>query len=1012
MSPKASPAQVSFNAGHFSPRLFGRIDLEKYASACNTLDNFLPSVQGPAIKRSGFRFVHEAKRLLRTDVVQASWGGEVRADGVKASPGTEDLAGRLSTGVHRWAQKFATTSFTGPATAITMAVKVVSLFTITAGHDIGAYGTAGGDDPQADSGATMYSRCANSGEYLNDTTQLTTTGVKTFDLGAQAVRDFNAQRSIANTFSVSCRYANEAAAADTGSTVNEYTTANPPALSVTWLSTADASVRLIPFEFSTDQAYTLEFGAGYMRVFKDGGIVLDASKTITGTTNATPVQVTTSAAHGYSSGHEVLISGTGVSALDGRYWYIRVTGSTTFDLLESTAPGSTSATGTSSKVFELSTPYTTYGDVANLSFAQSADTLYIAHSNYPPAKITRTDHNAWTHTPITFDYPPFAAENLTLTTTIDTSAGSGAVTLTASAAIFTADMVGTLVKIRGISESIYPPWKEQTDYATGTSHEYDQQITGSSSINVGDAVHHLGRVYTLSTKTAGSKTGRVAPVHETGSYGDGAWTWEFLNYGYGYATITGFTSSTIVSATVNVPLPRRGNNSSRQITSPYWSFGAFSAVRGYPKAVCFFEDRLIWAGTASDPDTLFCSRTGRYEDHRVTDEDDSAMVLALNSTQINSIEWMAAQSVLQIGTAGAEWASKEADGPITPDNVSSRIKQRSAYGSREVLPAQIENVVIFAQRSGRKLRELTPPSSLDTSTEEAPDLTLLAEDYTAGLVKEMAFQSEPDRVLWVIMETGVLYGFTYEKAQQVTGWHRHPVGGTNTVVESICVIPHPEGNKDQLWASIRRTIGSVTRRYIEALDPLWMPGDAIADAFFVDSGLTYDGSAATTISGLFHLEGQTVAVLADGLYVGTQTVSSGAITLSTAASKVQVGLPYTATVETLRIEAGGGDGVAQGDTKRIGNVVVRIYQTGKGLYVSPSTFDLDNGVRTVEITQMEDFQADQGVEILEGTLYGGDTRPVPFPGGWEQKGRIALRHTTPIPCQISAIFPTLVSNDR
>lgn len=1009
MSPKASPAQVSFNAGHFSPRLFGRIDLEKYASACNTLDNFLPSVQGPAIKRSGFRFVHEAKRLLRTDVVQASWGGEIRADGVKASPGTEDLAGRLSTGVHRWAQKFATTSFTGPATAITMAVKVVSLFTITAGHDIGAYGTAGGDDPQADSGATMYSRCANSGEYLNDTTQLTTTGVKTFDLGAQAVRDFNAQRSIANTFSVSCRYANEAAAADTGSTVNEYTTANPPALSVTWLSTADASVRLIPFEFSTDQAYTLEFGAGYMRVFKDGGIVLDASKTITGTTNATPVQVTTSAAHGYSSGHEVLISGTGVSALDGRYWYIRVTGSTTFDLLESTAPGSTSATGTSSKVFELSTPYTTYGDVANLSFAQSADTLYLAHPDYPPAKVTRTAHDAWTHTPIAFDYFPFSPENQDESSTVSYTGTSGSLTLTAANPIFTSAMVGSYIKIRDTFEVSHAPWVPTINYAAAA--EYAAFISGAS-IQVGDRVHNDNKVYELLTKNSFTNTGKVPPTIDTTgstSQSDGAYTWKFVNYGYGYAQITAFTSTTQVTINVIKTLPKATSGS---LTTHRWSFGGWSASRGYPSSVVFFEDRLIWAGTASDPDTLFCSRTGRYEDHRITDEDDSAMVLTLNSGQVNAIQWMAAQSVLQIGTTGGEWASKEADTPLTPENVSSRIKQRSSYGSRSVMPAVVENVVIFAQRSGRKLRELTPPSSLDTSTEEAPDLTLLAEDYTVGLVRELAFQSEPSRVLWTIMENGGLYGFTYEKAQQVTGWHRHPVGGTNTVVESICVIPHPEGNKDQLWASIRRTIGSVTRRYIEALDPLWMPGDAIADAFFVDSGLTYDGSAATTISGLFHLEGQTVAVLADGLYVGTQTVSSGAITLSTAASKVQVGLPYTATVETLRIEAGGGDGVAQGDTKRIGNVVVRIYQTGKGLYVSPSTFDLDNGVRTVEITQMEDFQVDQGVEILEGTLYGGDTRPVPFPGGWEQKGRIALRHTTPIPCQISAIFPTLVSNDR
>lgn len=1015
MSPKASPAITSFNAGYFGARLAGRVDLEKYSSACRTIDNFLPLVQGPVVKRSGFRFIHPAKRTILNYITFASWGSDVRADNTKFVNNGQDLAGKDAVGILRWAQKFPTNTTPGTPLFITLNVVVEGLTSAAAGFDVGRYGANGQDDPQADSAATMFSRCANAAEYLDNSTAMSTTGLKIMNLGNTGVSDFTAARTAGATFSVSARYANEAAAQPTGSWISEYTEGNnAPSITVTVLEdTAKDPVRLIPFEFSTDQAYILEFGRGYMRVHKDGGVVVEsASKAISATTNATPVVVTT-ATHGYSDGDEVYITGTGIAALDNKFWYIKVLTTTTFQLLGSTAPGSTASTGSSARVYTITTPYTTSGDVLDLSFAQSADTLYLAHRNYPPAKVTRTAHDAWTHSNITFNYFPFAPENTDLTVTVSTSAGSGTVTVTASSGIFTSSMVGSYIKIRGISETLYPPWKEQVDFATGTSHEYDQQITGTTSINVGDAVQREGKVYTLNAKDAGSKTGRVPPIHETGTEGDGAWTWTFLNYGYGYALITGYTNSTTITVSTTVPFPRKGNSGSRAITNtPYWSFGAWSAARGYPNTVVFFEDRLIWAGTRSDPDTLFYSRTGRYEDHRVTDEDDSAMVLTLNSGQINAIEWLAAQSVLQIGTSGGEWASKEADTPLTPQNVGSRIKQRSTYGSRAVRPAVVENVVLFVQRSGRKLRELTPPSSLDNSTEEAPDLTLLADDYTTGLIHYMAFQSEPNRILWVVMETGVLYGFTYEKAQQVTGWHRHPIGGSGVFVESIAVIPHPAGDKDQLWAVIRRTINGKSERYIEALDPLWTPGNAIASAFFVDSGLSYSGAAATTISGLNHLEGQTVAVLANGLNVGPKTVTSGAITLSTAATQVHVGLPYTATVETLRLEAGGGDGTAQGDTKRIGNIVLRLYQTGKGLFVSPSGEDMDKGVRQVEVTVLEDFQGDQGTEVQEGILYGGDTRPILFPAGWEQKGRIAMRHTTPLPCQITAVFPTLVSNDR
>jgi len=202
---------------------------------------------------------------------------------------------------------------------------------------------------------------------------------------------------------------------------------------------------------------------------------------------------------------------------------------------------------------------------------------------------------------------------------------------------------------------------------------------------------------------------------------------------------------------------------------------------------------------------------------------------------------------------------------------------------------------------------------------------------------------------------------------------------------------------------VRRTINGATRRYVEVLESAWLRTQALADAFFVDSGLTYSGAPATVISGLDHLIGQSVMALADGVAVGPFTVSaSGTITLTTAASKVQAGLAYNADLETMRIEAGGADGTAQGKTKRYTNVVIRLDQTGPGLFLGPSI-----ALATEEIPLEID-----GVALPAGTLMDGDTGLRPFPGGYEQAGRIALRHNLPTPCTITAIYPQTVVQDR
>ena len=218
---------------------------------------------------------------------------------------------------------------------------------------------------------------------------------------------------------------------------------------------------------------------------------------------------------------------------------------------------------------------------------------------------------------------------------------------------------------------------------------------------------------------------------------------------------------------------------------------------------------------------------------------------------------------------------------------------------------------MFVQRAKRKVRELV--YNYDTDGFIAPDLTILAEHISDSGITEMSYQQEPQSILWCVRTDGILIGLTYARNEQVVGWHRHIFGGVfgsgNAVVESVATIPG-DLNEDVTYVIVKRTINGATRRYVEYLQPVDYGSDLTA-AFFVDSGLTYSGGATTTISGLHHLIGQSVTILADGSTHPNKTVSAtGTITLDRSSTKVQIGLNYNSTLQTMRLEAGSQDGTA------------------------------------------------------------------------------------------------------
>ncbi len=834
------------------------------------------------------------------------------------------------------------------------------------------------------------------------------------------------------------------------------------------------SIRLFPWKFNEDDAYVLEFENERLSFYRNGQSLTEAAKVIEAATNASSITVTITG-HGYSDGDEIFISGMlGMVELSG--FYI-LTGSTanTFSLIgvDSSGFGVYTGGGTSARVYKIVSPYST----SDLDLLQPRaglnDVLYIAHPDFAPRKLSRLGNTSWTLTEVVPSQFPFSPENKDENSFVAASAVTGTITLTSSAGIFTADMIGERLKLREVAESMNPEWKAKVDF---DQQEYSAFQANTTSWEAGDRLQYEGRVYETSRVFgATGTTGSTPPVHENGYASDGDMDFRFVNYGYGYARITAFTDAWRVSATVEVEMPKsvvsveksvtamsvtnpisvnvaahgwetgdrvyfRGvsgtfggvvNNQTYAITrtgtgtftipvngaglaggvgvairmavstnatgvtaiypSLYrWSWGAWGPVRGYPRAVSFFEDRLCWGGTRTNPQTVWCSVVGDYEDHRTFDEDDSALVFTLASS--DPIQWMVEQNALLIGTSGSEFGTnRNAAEPLTPETVAT-IRSRSRYGARPgVWPVAVDNAVLFAQRAGRKLRELVWDEGADSLV--AGDMTRLADHVTLGLIRELSFQAEPDRVLWAILDDGKLIGFTYETAEQVSGWHRHELGGTDVRVLSIATIPHPDGDGDQTWLLVERTVNGETRRYVEYLEKQWTRDQVIEDAVFVDSSVSYYGAPASLFQ-VPHLEGEQVRVLVDGLDVGLQTVSGGQVTTATAGSAVTIGLPYAQRVTPMRLEAGASDGTAQGKNKRVKTVVVRVDQTGRGLFLEGPSGALEE------------------VVLPEGVLTDGDSALTPFPGGYDFDGLVPLVHGTALPCTITGIYPQLSTEDR
>lgn len=457
--------------------------------------------------------------------------------------------------------------------------------------------------------------------------------------------------------------------------------------------------------------------------------------------------------------------------------------------------------------------------------------------------------------------------------------------------------------------------------------------------------------------------------------------------------ITNVAANTFDLAGSSAPSSYTSGGTAKRYSTWLWAHGAFSAARGYPAVVALHEQRLVFANTTQQPFGFWASASADYLNFLPGTRDDETISYNIAANQADPIRWVTSGSDLVIGTLAQEFAAYGGGlgDPITPSN--TRIVPQSGEGSNGVAPAKVGIETLFVNRAGRKVFSLG--NQAEVGAYVATDLLELAEHLTlTSPIVRIAWAKNPASLLWVLRADGTLISMTYRREQQVYAWSKHSLGGS---IESIGVIPSADGATDELWLIVRRTINGSTKRYVEYLAPPFEPANSSdkASMGFVDSGLRYSGAPVTTLSGLFHLEGQTIKVVADGALHSDRVVSGGKIALDNAATNVWAGLSYASRVRTLRLDVPA-MGTAQGKTKRIPRLTVRVHN-GIGGTAGPG-----------DEARMEELVRRDLSDTMDASppLRSGDF-DVFLASDFDVDGRVAIVQQDPMPLDILSIMPQI-----
>lgn len=633
--------------------------------------------------------------------------------------------------------------------------------------------------------------------------------------------------------------------------------------------------RLIPFIFSTVQAYVLEFGNQYMRIIMNGGFVTETPIAITGITNANPAVM--SVTNTWSNGDWIFVTGVGgMTQVNGKTFIVAGRTGATIQLhnldgnpVDSTAFGVYTSGGTAARIFTLATPYLVQ-DLPLLKFAQSADVLTIAHPSYPPADITRTGNAAWTYTPITFAPnigPPGSAPTVT-------SSGAGSstyryVVTAVSASTSEESRASAIGSVTGITMSQNVGANNRLHWSpvagAGYYNVYRQPEVINGAADYGQIYGFIGTTtgVSLTDQNIAPDFSRSPPQPRNPFLNSTIQYWTVTNGGSGYttgpATVTdaagtgwiGFIEATAGVVTAIITQYGGQNYSAPTISAAGGTGLAATATIGpatgnYPGCVTYFQQRKCFAASTNFPETFWMTQIGNFNnfDVSVPARDSDAITGTIASTEVNAIKFLQPMaSGLIVGSSDGAWqVSGGALGePVTPSNVVA--SPQAFNGASDVPPIPVNYDILYVQNQSNVVRDLT--YNFYVNNYVGADMTVLANHLFYGFeIEEWAYQEEPTKVVWAVRNDGTLLSFTFLKEQEIYAWTHGDTQGQWVSVAAI-----PEGQETAVYLIAQRQIPGVNSGspvfYVERMQSrqlarAWTNNEADpTNAWFQDCALQY-----------------------------------------------------------------------------------------------------------------------------------------------------------------------------
>ncbi|SEB24797.1 hypothetical protein [Paraburkholderia sartisoli] len=587
--------------------------------------------------------------------------------------------------------------------------------------------------------------------------------------------------------------------------------------------------------------------------------------------------------------------------------------------------GQTLLTADGTAIYEVATPYAE-ADLFDLHYVQSADVMTIVHPNYAPMELRRIGASNWTLTTISF-------------------VSSVATPTTAPTAVATHGSTGT------------PVYVDYTYLYTALSSTGEESLASPTATCNNDL-------------TLAGYTNAISWAAQAGA--------TRYNVYRKFQGIYAFIAQTEDTSIVDNNISPDTGTTPPELTNP------FSGAGNFPGAVSYEQQRRVFASTVKLPQNMWMTRTGTESNLSAStpSRDTDALTFRIAAREANTIRHIVPLSQLVLLTSSAEWAvtaNGSATQALTPSTLS--VQPQGYTGASNVVPVTVSNSLLYAMALGGHVGEMT--YNYYAGGYVTQDISLMAPHlFDFFTIVDMAYSKAPYPIMWCVSSNGTLLGLTYSPANKVSAWHHHDTDG---VFESVCVVT--EGSESVLYVIVNRTIQGAQVRYVERMHSRKV--EVLTDSFFVDAGVLYSGTATTTITGLNHLEGKTVSILADGAVQPRQTVTGGAVTLPVAASIVAVGLPITADLQTLPFSFQA-QGYGQGMLKNVNKVWLRVHNSS-GIFAGPSLDEL------VQYKQRTTEPYGSPPAMITGVI------ELDLSPGWDDDGSVYIRQSDPLPLIVASM---------